>query len=94
MEVSWLCFQRAGVTEPLWFCGRNMRILGADMDQEAGTALIKYNYESAPFPWVFGFWVSLGLGELGIPPSLQKMNIIASPLMVLPSPCFTCWLLA
>ena len=74
MEVSWLCL-RAGVTGPLWFYGRNMRILDAEMDQEAGTALVKYNYESAPFPWVFGFWVSLG--ELGIPPSLHKMNIIA-----------------
>ena len=50
-------------------------MLGAEMDEEAGTALLKYNYESAPFPWVFGFWVSLG--ELGIPPALHKMNIIA-----------------
>ena len=41
MEVSWLCL-RAGVTGHLWFYGRNMRILGAEMDQEAGTALIKY----------------------------------------------------
>ena len=75
MEVSWLCLQRAGVTGPLWCYGRNMRMLDAEIDQETGTALIKYNYESAPFPWVFGFWVSLG--ELGIPPSLHKMNIIA-----------------
>ena len=35
MEVSWLCL-RAGVTGPLWFYGRNMRMLGAEMDQEAG----------------------------------------------------------
>ena len=42
MEVSWLCLQRAGVTGPLWFYGMNMRMLGAEMDQEAGTALIKY----------------------------------------------------
>ena len=41
MEVSWPCLQRAGVTGPLWFYGRNMRVLGAEMDQEAGTALIK-----------------------------------------------------
>ena len=41
MEVSWLCL-RAGVTGPLWFYGRNMEMLGAEMDQEAGTALIKY----------------------------------------------------
>ena len=53
MEVSWLCL-RAGVTGPLWFYGRNMRILGAEMDQGAGTALIKcvlfkckYNQERA-----------------------------------------------
>ena len=32
-------------------------MLGAEMDEGAGTALLKYNYESAPFPWVFGFWV-------------------------------------
>ena len=87
MEVSWLCLQRAGVTGPLWYYSRNMRMLGAEMDQEAGTALIKYNYESAPFPWVFGFWVSLG--KFGIPPSLYKTNIIASPFVVLPSPYFT-----
>ena len=36
-------------------------MLGAEMDQEAGTALIKYNFESAPFPWVFG---CLGFGYL------------------------------
>ena len=41
MEVSWL-YLRAGVTGPLWFYGMNMRMLGAEMDQEAGTALIKY----------------------------------------------------
>ena len=42
MEVSWLCLQRAGVTGPLWFMVRHMKMLGAEMDQEAGTALIKY----------------------------------------------------
>ena len=36
MEVSWLCLQRAGVTGPLWCYDRNMRSLGAEMDQEAG----------------------------------------------------------
>ena len=41
MEVSWL-YLRAGVTGPLWFYGRNMRMLDAEMDQEAGTALIIY----------------------------------------------------
>ena len=41
MEISWLCL-RAGVTGHLWFYGRNMRMLGAEMDQEAGTVLIKY----------------------------------------------------
>ena len=40
MELSLLCL-RAGVTRHLWFYGRNMRILGAEMDQEAGTALVK-----------------------------------------------------
>ena len=44
MEVSWLCL-RAGVTGHLWFYGRNMRVLGAEMDQEAGTAPI-------PMIWV------------------------------------------
>ena len=77
MEVSWLCLQRADVTRPLWCYGRNMRILGAEMDQEAGTALIKYNYESAPFPWVFGFWFCGYLLEnLGVPLLFKKMNII------------------
>ena len=87
MEVSWLCLQRAGVTGPVWFYGRNMRKLDVEMDQGAGTALVKYNYESAPFPWVFG---CLGVfGEFGIPRSLQKMNATASPFVVLPSPYFT-----
>ena len=46
-------------------------MLVAEMDQEAGTALVKYNYESAPFPWVFGFWVSLGVkaGSAALLPS-------------------------
>ena len=43
MEVSWLCLQRAGVTGPLWFYGRSMRILGAEMDAEAGKKNIQKN---------------------------------------------------
>ena len=45
MEVSWLCLC-AGVTGrghgASLFYGKNMRVLGAEMGQEAGTALIKY----------------------------------------------------
>ena len=33
---------------------RNMGVLDAEMDQEAGAALTRYNYESAAFPWMFG----------------------------------------
>ena len=91
MEVSWLCL-RAGVTGPLWFYGRNMRILGAKIDQEAGTALIKCNYESAPFPCL-GVWVlDISWGTWDSPFSSQNEHncpIIASPFVVLPSPYFT-----
>ena len=38
-------------------------MLDAEMDQEAGAALVRYNLKSAAFPWVFG---CLGCWVLGI----------------------------
>ena len=76
MEVSWLCL-RAGVTGPLWFDGRNMRILGAEMDQGAGTALIncilfKYNQERTTC--VHGHGV-IGAPSTVVPPQKGKTSL-------------------
>ena len=76
MEVSWLCL-RAGVTGLLWFYGRNMRILGAEMDQGAGTALIKYvlfKYNQERTICVHGHGV-IGAPSTVVPPQKRKTRL-------------------
>ena len=62
---------------PLWFCGRNMRSLGAKMDQGAGTALIKYvllRYKYNKLRTIYGH----GHGVIGAPSTLFGGAAIAT----------------